>query len=102
MRPAWAIVAGILGAGALAWWQARDTPAGETPAPGATATDVDPGASARPAQAPGPSLYRWRDEAGIVQITDIPPNGREYTVVDVAALERRNLIDPDPALEAAR
>lgn len=100
MRPAWAIVAGVLGAGALAWWQARDTPAGQPAVPGATATPVDPGASARPAT--GPALYRWRDEAGIVQITDIPPDGREYTVVDVAALERRNLIDPDPVLEAAR
>ena len=34
-------------------------------------------------------------------MNDVPPRDREYTVVDVAALERRNLIDPDPASDAA-
>lgn len=91
MRAAWAVVAGILGAGVLAWWLARE-PSSEPAASAATASSRD----ARAPQSPAPVLYRWRDEAGIVQVTDIPPKDREYTVVDVAALERRNLIDPDP------
>lgn len=92
MRPAWAVVAGILGAGALAWWFAREPSAGPAPVPPAAQAETD----GAPQQSPGPSLYRWRDEAGVVQITDIPPRDREYTLVDVAALERRNVIDPDP------
>ena len=92
MRAALAVVAGILGAGVLAWWLARE-PSSE-PAASAAAAQA-PGFRA-PQQQPAPVLYRWRDEAGIVQVTDIPPKDREYTVVDVAALERRNLIDPDP------
>jgi len=96
MRLAWAVVAGALLAAALAWWLGRDGP-----------PDAPPGDAAAVAAAPtaavaGPVLYRWRDESGIVQITDAPPAGREYTVIDVAALERRNTIDPNPALEAAR
>ncbi len=99
MRTAWAIVAGILGAGALAWWLAREPQSTPAQPPEASAT---PGAGAAAGAQAGPTLYRWRDDAGIVQITDIPPQGRPYTVVDVAALERRNVIDPDPAVEAAR
>src|SRR5690606_3503702 len=99
MRPAWAIATGILGAGALAWWLAREQP----PAPASVDGAVVAGGEATRAAGPppGPSLYRWRDAAGVVQITDIPPQGRDYTVVDVAALERRNIIDPDRSAEAA-
>lgn len=99
MRTAWAIVAGIVGAAALAWWLARDPEPAQPPASArATPAVAAHGASA---QATGPALYRWRDEAGVVQITDIPPKDRDYTLVDVAALERRNIIDPAPAIEAA-
>jgi hypothetical protein len=99
MRPAWAIAAGILGALALAWWLGRDPPAG-TAAATPAAPAATPGQSHRgTAHAP---LYRWRDEAGVVQVTDIPPRDRAYTLVDVAALERRNLIDADPLIESAR
>lgn len=99
MRPAWAIAAGILGAGALAWWLAREQP----PAPAPVADGIPAGTGATPAGGPSPDpvLYRWRDDAGTVQITDIPPQGRDYTVIDVAALERRNIIDPDPRIDAA-
>ncbi|MGY1408672.1 MULTISPECIES: DUF4124 domain-containing protein [unclassified Luteimonas] len=99
MRPAWAIAAGILGAGALAWWLAREQPPALASVEGGTPAGNEAARTAGPP--PGPSLYRWRDAAGIVQITDIPPQGRDYTVVDVAALERRNIIDPDPSIEAA-
>lgn len=96
MRLAWAIVAGALGAGAVAWWLARDS------APDSPPDDAPAAAAARtPAPAAsGQVLYRWRDEAGVMQITDLPPRGRDYTIVDVAALERRNTIDSNPALEA--
>jgi hypothetical protein len=100
MRLAWAIVAGALGAGALAWWLPRAERLDQ--ATGASVA-VAPGPTGETEPTPaGPALYRWRDDAGIVQITDIPPKDRAYTIVDVAALERRNTIDPNPAIEAAR
>ena len=100
MRLAWAIVAGAVGAGVLAWWLARDdAPSPQAPAAGAAATT--PGRSGAAASA-GPALYRWRDADGVVQITDIPPKGSEYTVVDVGSLERRNVITPNPEVTEAR
>lgn len=97
MRLGWAVVAGALAAAALAWWSARE----DTHDPPAHVAG-DPAPASAAAAAAGPVLYRWHDGAGVVQITDTPPAGRSYTVVDVAALERRNIIDPDPAIEAAR
>jgi hypothetical protein len=93
MRLGWAVVAGALGAGVLAWWLAREPSPGSAPDRGATTPSDARG---------GQVLYRWRDADGVMQVTDTPPAGREYTVVDVAALERRNTIDPNPALEAER
>ena len=99
MRLAWAIAAGAVGAGVLAWWLARE----EAPAAQERTAAAAVAAPAANGDAPaGQALYRWRDDAGIVQITDVPPKGRDYTLVDVAALERRNTINPDPAIEAAR
>lgn len=102
MRLAWALVAGVVVAGALYWWQTRDA----TPSGTATAAVAEPGATAadtRGSPAPeGPTLYRWRDDAGVMQVTDIPPEGRDYTLVDVNALERRNTIHPDPMVTEAR
>src|SRR5690606_41756497 len=95
MRLAWAFVAGALGAGVLAWWQAREP---QAPASAPASDAMPPTAADRG----GLVLYRWRDEHGVVQVTDAPPEGRPYTVVDVAARERRNTIDPNPAREGAR
>ncbi|MDH5834708.1 DUF4124 domain-containing protein [Luteimonas kalidii] len=100
MRLAWAVVAGALGAGALAWWLTRDPAAPAAPAL-ATTTPTS-AATGAPSASKGPALYRWRDDAGVVQVTDIPPPGRDYTLVDVAALERRNTIQANPAIEASR
>jgi hypothetical protein len=30
-----------------------------------------------------PTLYRWKDDAGVVQVTDRPPPGRPYETVAV-------------------
>ena len=100
MRLGWAIVAGAIGAGVLAWWLAREAPRDPRGAAIAPSPSASPGQPRSPPH--GPALYRWRDAAGVVHVTDVPPQGRDYTLVDVAALERRNTIDPNPAIEAAR
>jgi hypothetical protein len=73
MRAGWAIVAGLaLGIGA-AWWLSRESPRAEhlkreraEQAAAATARDATP------------SLYRWRDAGGVLQVTDKPPKGVHY------------------------
>ena len=73
MRALWAIAASIaLGAG-VAWWLARESP--EKQVEKQRRAEQAAVAQARDAR---PSLYRWRDDAGVLQITDKPPNGREY------------------------
>ena len=77
MRAVWAIVAGItLGAG-VAWWLAREAP--EKQAEKQRRAERAATAQARDAL---PSLYRWRDEAGVLQITDTPPEGRPFERID--------------------
>lgn len=77
MRLAWAIVAGLLLGVGVAWWLSREDPgrsqAREQRAQRAAA------AQARDAR---PSLYRWRDDAGVLQITDKPPANRSYERID--------------------
>lgn len=73
MRAGLAIVAGIALGGGLAWWLARESPQ-ETEEKAQRARQ----AAAAQARDARPSLYRWRDEAGVLQITDQPPKGREY------------------------
>ncbi len=77
MRLAWAIVAGLaLGIG-IAWWLSRETPA-KTEAKQRRAEH----AAAELARDARPSLYRWRDDAGVLQITDKPPKGRPFERID--------------------
>lgn len=77
MRALWAIVAGItLGAG-VAWWLAREAP--EKQAEKQRRAERAAAAQAKDAR---PSLYRWRDEAGVLQITDKPPKGRSFERID--------------------
>ena len=77
MRLAWAIAAGLLLGIGVAWWLSRQPPeqarAREQRAQRAAA------AQARDAR---PSLYRWRDESGVLQITDKPPKNRRYERID--------------------
>ena len=90
MRLGWAIALGIAAGGLVVWWLGRDDPSTINPRNHAPAGVH--GAAGQPAA--GPALYRWRDDAGTLQLTDTPPKGRPYDTVDVGALERRNTFDP--------
>jgi hypothetical protein len=77
MRAWLAIAAGIaLGVG-VAWWLARESP--DTQALKEARAGQAAAAQARDAR---PSLYRWRDDAGVLQITEQPPKGRRYERID--------------------
>ena len=76
MRLAWAVAAGLLLGIGAAWWLARDP--GKTEAKEARARQ----AAAEQARDARPSLYRWRDDAGVLQITDKPPKGRPFERID--------------------
>ena len=76
MRLAWAVAAGLLLGIGGAWWLARDP--GKTEAKEARARQ----AAAEQASDARPSLYRWRDDAGVLQITDKPPKGRPFERID--------------------
>jgi hypothetical protein len=75
----WAIVAGLAAGIALAWWLSREAP---------EARDARH-ARAQQAAAAGyedarPVLYRWTDDAGVVQVTqEPPPRGRHYETIDI-------------------
>jgi hypothetical protein len=68
----WLLLALVVVA-ALSWWNTRDTPeqarAKQQRAERATAEVAE---DARP------TLYRWRDAQGVLQLTDEPPQGRKY------------------------
>jgi len=79
VRAAWAIVAGVsIGAG-LAWWLSRETP--QRAELKQQRAEEAAAAQARDAR---PSLYRWRDAAGVLQITDQPPEGRTFERIDAS------------------
>ncbi|WP_447938619.1 DUF4124 domain-containing protein [Pseudoxanthomonas mexicana] len=75
MRAWLAVIIGLALGGGLAWWlaQEHEHPAGQrrpdSPRPGA---QVDA----------SPALYRWRDDAGVLQITERPPKDRRYERID--------------------
>ncbi len=77
MRAVWAISAGLLLGAGIAWWLSRES-AERTQAKQQRAQR----AAAELAEDARPSLYRWRDAGGVLQITDQPPQGREYERVD--------------------
>lgn len=82
MRLGWALLLGLAAGIAIAWWTSRDTPAqarAKAERAGAAAA-----ATARDAQ---PVLYRWRDDAGQLQVTAEPPKGRKAERVDLQPRE---------------
>lgn len=74
----WAIVGGIaLGAGY--WWWIGGANALHHPQH--VAAPVEPSAATAPPDDAKP-LYRWRNDDGVVQITDAPPpKGRKYQII---------------------
>lgn len=42
-------------------------------------------------EAATPKLYRWTDEKGVTQITQTPPKGRKYKVIEIR--EDQNIIE---------
>jgi hypothetical protein len=79
--------------GALAWWT-YGHPGYETRAQREARYDAEQHA----VEAATPKLYRWRDANGTLQLTDKPPKGRKYQVVDTAALENENVIPMSDAI----
>ena len=75
----WAIVGGLAAGAVVAWWL-------EKPGDRTIAALVVPAAS-RAATAPsetGPTLYRWVDAHGVVNVSsERPPAGTRFTVVHI-------------------
>ena len=85
MQLRWALLLGLAGGVALAWWLSRDTPeqahAKQARAGQAAAADFE---ESRPA------LYRWRGDDGTLHVADTAPRGRRY---------ERIPIEPEVAIE---
>ena len=77
MRAAWAIATGLLLGGGAAWWLSR-----EAPEQARVQQQRAERAAAEAARDAHPSLYRWRDDAGVLQVTEQPPKGRAYERID--------------------
>lgn len=73
MRLAWALALGIAAGVAVAWWASRDTPE-QARAKQARAEQ----AAAANREDARRVLYRWRDDAGALHVTDTRPKGRRY------------------------
>lgn len=71
---AWVLVAAALAAAAW-WWFAREQPRRQAQAERRVYAEL-----ARAEEAA--SLYRWRDENGVLQITERPPRGRRFERID--------------------
>jgi hypothetical protein len=72
VKVAWAIVAG-LALGIAAWWLSTHEPEPDRALPrrGQSAATED-------GQPSAPGLYRWRDSAGVLHVTQEPPKDRRY------------------------
>lgn len=79
VRGGW-IVLGLAAVGALAWWAARESPEQER-----AKEERAERAVAKADAAARPSLYRWRNAEGVLQITEQPPKGRKYERIDMDA-----------------
>lgn len=86
MRLGWAIVAGLALGGAIGGWNAWQERRARGPGPAAASA---PAPETGRAQAARP-LYRWRDEAGVLHVTDAPPAGRSFE--EVRLREDQNVV----------
>ena len=68
------LVAALVLGGGVGWWMTRHA---DRHAPHAGQHERG---SAKDA---GPTLYRWIDAAGVVNLTDTPPKGRRYRIVRI-------------------
>jgi hypothetical protein len=76
MDSRWAVIIGAAVVGGIVWWYGGH--------PGyETAQQRQARIEAIDRKDAGPTLYRWKDERGVTQITDTPPAGRKYTVVSI-------------------
>lgn len=82
MRLGWALLLGLVGGIALAWWLSREPLEAQR-----EKRERAEQAAAANAEDARPVLYRWRDASGALQITDQPPKGRKYERVDVQPRE---------------
>jgi hypothetical protein len=82
MRAAWAVLGGLAIGIGVAWWLSRDPPQVEQ-ARRARAEQ----AAAEQARDAVPSLYRWRDANGVLQVTQTPPRGVHYERIGVRPRE---------------
>jgi len=82
IRLAWAVVAGIALGGAVAWWELGH-PGWETMDQKLARAEKAEAAANKDRHASAPTLYRWHDADGVLQITDKPPKGRKYVKVKI-------------------
>ena len=92
MKPAHWLIA-LLAVGAVIWW-GMGHPGYETREQRMARVEAEQQA----AEAAKPKLYRWHDAKGVLQLTDTPPKGRKYEVVDVQAFENANVIPMSDAI----
>ena len=92
MKPGYWLVA-LLTLCALAWWTFGH-PGYETREQRMARVE----AQEQAAEEARPKLYRWRDRNGNLQLTDTPPKGRKYELVDLQAHENENVIPMSEAI----
>ncbi|HET6602838.1 MAG TPA: DUF4124 domain-containing protein [Xanthomonadaceae bacterium] len=78
-----AVVLALAAAAAWLWFEEPDSlPPWARPQRAAPEGSASDPATAPPA-GPARPVYRWRDDAGVLQITDRPPQGRPYETVRI-------------------
>jgi hypothetical protein len=92
MRASVAIVAGLALGVALGWWRLGH-PGYET----ADQAQARAEKAEAAVEAAKPKLYRWRDGNGVLQLTDTPPKGRKFELVQMR--EDINVIPMSPPPE---
>ena len=92
MRPGHWLIA-LLAVAAVCWW-ALGHPGYETWEQRSARLDAE----AKATEAAKPKLYRWHDAHGVLQITNTPPKGRKYTLVDMDKQTNVNVIPMSEAI----